>query len=182
MVYSIFDGKDFEQLIKLGNKIMLELLTKQNRFIKRKLLTDREIISYGSLIEDGVKETKKHNFARWKQASNYVDQGNYLSMLDHYLAIDSILELNNETWIGIDWTINNNSSNLLTKLEVHRLLKPSHKKLGLDKSVVVLINNSALITEDNAAPLLFKILKIIEIKVSSFDFKGGISIDIKKLV
>lgn len=182
MVYSIFDGKDLEQLITLGNSKMLKLLTKQNQLIRRRLLTNKEIISYSSLIDDGVKQVKTHNFARWKQASNYVEQGNYLSMLDYFLAIDDILEINEEIWVGIDWTINNNSSSLLNKIEAHNKLKPAHKKLGLNKSIVVLINNSILIDEENSPFLLFKILKLIEQKVTLFNFKGGLSLDIKKLL
>lgn len=182
MVYYICDGLEFEKIIVKGNKKMIAILTKQNKQIKRKLMTQKEIISYSSLIEDSIKEVKLHYFARWKQASNYVEEGNYLSMLDHYLAIDNILEINEEVWVGIDWTLNNNRFDLLKKLEVHKKLRPAYKKLGLNKSIVVLINNSILINEDNAPKLLFKILKLIEQKISSVDFKGGISVDIKKLL
>lgn len=182
MVYSIFDGKDLEQLINLGNNLMLETLINNNKVIRRRLLKEREIINYSELIDDAVLEVKHHYFARWKQASNYVERGNYISMLDHYLSIDSILEINEEVWVGIDWTINNNSSTLSKKLNCHKKLKPAHNKLGLDYSLVLLVKNSSLITEENAAQLLFKILKRVDNKVSQLDFKGGLLIDIKELI
>lgn len=178
-----YNEEYFIDLINEAHKSMIRRLIKVGSKIQYRVLKDSEYFDNREMIEESIEHLRETNPSRYKSAKRFALEGDYKNMADHYLAIDDVLAIDEtKMWVGIDWTLNTNSSSLLQKIEKHKSLKRCHHLMGLDKSVVVLVLNVDSIQKGSETKFLYKALKLIAKEVCKKNFLGGMTIDAKDLV
>lgn len=178
-----YNGDYLEDLLDKGNTIMIKRLIEKGSKVKRRFLNHAEINDLRDRIDEALDYLKESDPQRYRTAKKYQKGYNREEILDLYFAIDNIIhDFDNDRIIGVDWTTNKDTYDLLKKIDNHRKLDHCHWLLNLDVSVVVLVINEDAIPKNKTAKFVAKVLHRICKEVGKKDFKGGITIDARELM
>ena len=178
-----YNGVYLEDLLNKGNITMIKRLIEKGSKVKRRFLNPAEINNLRERIDEALNYLKEIDPIRYRTAKKYQKGYDREEMLDLYFAIDNIIhDFENDLLIGVDWTTNKNTYDLLKKIDNHKKLDHCHWLLNLDVSVVVLVINEDAIPKDKTAKFVAKVLHRICKEINKKDFQGGITIDARELM
>lgn len=176
-----YNSNYFNDLLISGYNKMIKVLMNKSKKVQRRLMDQIRLDYYfEDCLQEAKQELKRIDYKHFKGAKFY-SGGDTASILDHYFAIDDVLEdCKNDYFIGIDWTLNR--SNLIHKIAKHKKFSSVYKILQIDIVVVVYIINEECITPKKEGKFVFNTLKYIAKEVHKPNFQGGITVDAKDMI
>ena len=176
-----YNGSYLEDLLTEGNNKMIKSLMNKSKEVKRRLMNQERLDYYfEDHLEEAKHELKRIDNKHFRGASKH-SKGDTASILDHYFAVDDVLEdVVNNIFIGIDWALDR--STLIKKITKHNKFSGIYTILGIDKVVVCYVINEDCITPNKEAKFIFNTLKYIVKEVYKPSFQGGLTINAKDMI